>query len=145
MTRSSLPLNTFDWKKNCFLCGAECQLKKRASWSMVQSAIGEKSDKSDMYSMVLEAGAAERRKDTEMLTRLHGVPNGDLVAIEARYHRSKSCYLKYIKLQKLDVKQPEGSEKQAVKVTVGKLISEFQTPIIDDNQVCLLTSLKKPS
>jgi len=77
---------------------------------MVQSAIGKKSDKSDMYSMVLEA--AERRKDTEMLTRLHGVPNGDLVAIETRYHRSKSCYLKYIKLQKLDVKQPEGSEKQ---------------------------------
>ena len=110
MTRSSLPLNTFDWKKNCFLCGAECQLKKRASWSMVQSAIEKKSDKSDMYSVVLEA--AERRKDTEMLTRLHGVPNGDLVAIETRYHRSKSCYLKYIKLQKLDVKQPEGSEKQ---------------------------------
>jgi len=77
---------------------------------MAQSAIGKKSDKSDMYSMVLEA--AERRKDTEMLLRLHGVPNGDLVAIEARYHRWKSCYLKYIKLQKLDVKQPEGSEKQ---------------------------------
>ena len=96
MIRSSLPLNTFDWKKNCFICGAECQPKKRASWSMVQSAIAKKSDKSDMksdkcamYSMVLEA--AERRKDTEMLTRLHGVPN--IVAIEARYHRSKSCYL----------------------------------------------------
>ena len=41
------------------------------------------------------------------------------------------------------MKQPEGSEKQAVKVAVGKLISEFQTPIIDDNQVFLLTSLKK--
>jgi len=25
MTRSSLHLNTFDWKKNCFHCGAECQ------------------------------------------------------------------------------------------------------------------------
>ena len=41
------------------------------------------------------------------------------------------------------MKQPEGSEKQAVKVAVGKLISEFQTPIIDDNQVFLLTSLRK--
>ena len=50
--------------------------------SMVQSAIGKKSDKSDMCSMVLEA--AERRNDTEMLTRHHGVPNGDLVAIESR-------------------------------------------------------------
>ena len=89
VNRMVILLNTFDWKKNCFLCGAECQPKKRASWSMVQSAIGKKSDKSDMYSMVLEA--AERRKDTEMLTRLHGVPNGD---IETRYHRSKSCYLK---------------------------------------------------
>jgi len=39
------------------------------------------------------------------------------------------------------VKQPEGSEKQAVKVAVWKLISEFQTPIIDT--VFLLTSLKK--
>ena len=29
------------------------------------------------------------------------------------------------------MKQPEGSEKQAVKMAVGKLISEFQTPIID--------------
>jgi len=28
-------------------------------------------------------------------------------------------------------------------MAVGKLISEFQTPIIDDNQVFLLTSLKK--
>ena len=140
MTRSSLPLNTFDWKKNCFLCGAECHPKKRASWSMVQSAIGKKSDKTDMYTMVLRA--AEQRKDTEMLTRLHGVPNGDLVAIEARYHRLKSCYLKYIKVQKLDVKQPEDS-KHAVKVAVGKLISELQTPIIDGNQVFLLTSLKK--
>ena len=39
--------------------------------------------------------------------------------------------------------QPEGSEKQAVKVTVGKLISEFHSPIIDDNQVFLLTRIKK--
>jgi len=108
---------------------------------MVQSAIGKKSDKSDMYTMVLDA--AERRRDTEMLTRLHGVPNGDLVAVKARYHRSKNCYLKYIKLQKLDVNQPEGSENQAVKVTVGKLISEFHSPIIDDNQVFLLTKIKK--
>jgi len=66
-----------------------------------------------------------------------------LLPLNLGNHRSKSCYLKYIKLQKLDVKQPEGSEKQAVKVAVGKLISEFQTPIIDDNQVFLLTSLKK--
>ena len=66
-----------------------------------------------------------------------------LLPLNLGNHRSKSCYLKYIKLQKLDVKQPEGSEKQAVKVAVGKLISEFQTPIIDDNQVFLLTSLRK--
>ncbi len=54
-------------------------------WSMVQSAIGCKADGSDMYTNILEA--AEQRSDHEMLTRLHGVPNGDLVAVEARYHR----------------------------------------------------------
>ena len=64
--------------------------KKRDSWSIVQSAIGKKSDKPDMYTTVMEA--AGRRSDTDMLTRLQGVPNGDLVAMEARYHRSKSCY-----------------------------------------------------
>ena len=59
-TRSSLPLNTFDWKKNCFLCGAECNPKKRASWSMVQSAIGKKSDKSDMYTCLLYTSPSPR-------------------------------------------------------------------------------------
>ena len=73
-----------------------------------------------MYESRVNKEAAERRKDTEMLTRLHGVPDGDLVAIEeARYHRSKSCYLKYIKLQKLDVKQPEGSENRQSKWLSG--------------------------
>jgi hypothetical protein len=61
---------------------------------MVQSAVGGKKDKPDMYTKVLEA--AERCKDQEMLARLHGVPNGDLVAVEARYHRTKGCYVKYI-------------------------------------------------
>ena len=107
MTRSSLPLNTFDRKTRKTVFSVEqndspCQ-------SMVQSAIGKKSDKSDMYSMVLSKQ-----------------PNGARIPICCP--DSMVCQMvillplnlgnhRYIKLQKLDVKQPEGSEKQ---VPTGK-------------------------
>lgn len=79
--------------------------------------------------------AAVQRSDTEMLTKF---AKRWFFAMENTYHKSNNCYLKYIKLQKLDVKQREGSKKQAVKTAVGKLISEFQAHIIDENQTCLI-------
>lgn len=53
---------------------------------MVQSSIGCKTDQSNMYSKVFHA--AETSNGPEMLSRLHRVPNGDLVAVEDRYHRA---------------------------------------------------------
>ena len=47
-----------------------------------------------MYTKVLRA--VKQRSDDDMLARLRDVPNGDLVDVEARYHRTKSCYAKYV-------------------------------------------------
>ena len=86
-TRSNASVAKIDWKSLCFICGELCRIKHRQTWSMVGSAITESSN---MYTEHSEA--AEARQDNDMLTRLRGVPNGDLVAVEARYHRQKSYH-----------------------------------------------------
>ena len=62
--------------------------KHRSAWSMVTETTYNDPDDSNMYTQVLNT--AEQLNDGDMLTRLRGVTNGDLVAIEARYHR-KGC------------------------------------------------------
>jgi predicted RNA-binding protein YlxR (DUF448 family) len=37
--------------------------------------------------------AAEKLRDNRVLVRLSGAPNGDLVAVDTRYHRKKGCWL----------------------------------------------------
>ena len=56
---------------------------------MIESAISNK-ESCNIYVNMLRAD--EERSDLEMQLRLHGVPNGNLVAVEAHYHRTKNCY-----------------------------------------------------
>lgn len=88
-TRSKASQN-FNWKENCFICGEKCNPKNRSTWSMVQTAINRKLQ---LYLQVLEA--AQIRDDKNVISRLLSA-NGDLVAVEARYHRTKGCLAKYI-------------------------------------------------
>lgn len=64
---------------------------------MVQSAVDNNPEFKSIYVKTLEA--AEQRCDVQMLIRLRGVANGDLVAIEARYHRKKNCFSSYVNLR----------------------------------------------
>ena len=74
---------------------------------------------------------------------LTGIPNGDLVAVEARYHRKKACYLKYKKkLCALPSTDISSDNAKLICETVTKLMSEYYSQIIDDKHVILLTTLK---
>lgn len=125
----------FDWKNNCFICGKQCSIKHRSTWSMVESIIDNKSE--NMYIKVLHA--AQTKQDKEMLTRLLGAANGDLVAVEARYHRGKNCFAKYVKSVPSNCQK--NVESEAYNAAFKQLVEEFSTPIIN-NQVFLLTTLR---
>ena len=131
-TRSQFTSQDFDWKKNCFLCGGECNPKQRSTWSVVHSSTGFKSDQSDMYTRVLKA--AEACNDSEMLFCLHEVHNGDIVAVKARYHRAKNCYTKYISQHGINTESGHREANDSYRCVVIQLITEFQPPIIDDKK-----------
>jgi len=40
--------------------------------------------------------AAKERRDEEMITRLPSVSNADIIACDARYHRKKCYYRRYV-------------------------------------------------
>ena len=96
VTRQTLGTLKFDWKQYCFICGKTCSSNKKSEWANVVSSIDSEGD--SIYIMVFKAAPA--RRDDAMLVRLGEVPNGDLVATEARYHRSK-CYTFYINLRNI--------------------------------------------
>ncbi len=54
---------TFEWKKNCFICGKVCSAKLRTTWSLVASNVH---NKQKMYANLLKA--AEIKKDSVMIT-----------------------------------------------------------------------------
>ena len=139
--RSQISTPSFEWKQNCFLCGAQCHPKKRKTWSMVQSCIGDSATGNDMYTKVLQA--AEQRNDQEMVARLYGVPNGDLVAVEARYHRSKNCFATYINERNISAHETKEHTESVIKVALHELIEEFRVSIIERRGVFLLTTLKQ--
>lgn len=136
LTRSST--STFDWKNNCFVCGERCNPKHRSTWSMVEVAIHNKPGDQNMYTKMLLA--AEKRRDQVMLNRLHGVANGDLVAVEARYHRQKSCYSHYISEKHITIRQ-QLSDDSPYKCIIRKLLNEFQPAILEEKKVFTLKTL----
>jgi hypothetical protein len=128
----------FKWKKKCFICSEKCDPKHRNTWSMVESLTGDKHSDSIFTKMVK---AAEIRKDSNMLTRLQGVPNRDLVAVEARYHRKKACYVKYTR----NIPQPsatQNNESDSYQLALMKLIEEYKPAIVEERRVFLLSTMK---
>ena len=97
-------------------------------------------DSSNMYTRVLEAARA--RQVDDMLTRLQGVPNCDLVAIEARYHRQKSCYIKYISPRTLNLKQRKKEQFAAHNTAVRRMIKKLISPVLEHSQVFFLNTLR---
>ena len=134
-TRSQCP--DFDWKMNCFICGTRCNPKHNKTWSMVTTSINASSR--NMYTQVLEA--ALKRNDTVMLTRLRGVANGDLVAVEARYHRIKNCVPHYISDRNIAAIDQLSKQEHIFSSMLSKLASEY-LPALKDGEVFLLTSMR---
>jgi hypothetical protein len=130
----------FDWLSLCFICGTNCSSKHRNEWSLVASI--EKGSTS-MYNRILKA--AEQYQDHAMLARLYGVPNGDLVAYDARYHRTKNCLSKYLQgqISTITYQIPDNDETDKFKIACRKLVSEFQHRILQEKEVFLLTTLKQ--
>ena len=89
ITRLRSGETAFDWKGCCFICGESCHPKRRSEWSMVESAV-DRDAKETTYTRMLQA--AHDKNDVAMIRRLNGVPNGDLVAIDARYRRKKTAF-----------------------------------------------------
>lgn len=105
---------------------------------MVQTSIS--SEDESLYARLLEA--AKIRNDQNLLIRLSGVPNGDLVAVEARYHRTKTCMLRmYLKDVSSKGRSQEDSAKQAFKRALNKLGEEHLDRIVNNNEVFLLSKL----
>lgn len=139
-SRSSTP--TFDWQSNCFICGKKCNPKQRNTWSMVESTVDNNPASQNMF--VKMYNAAQQRDDQDMLTRLSEVPNGDLVAIEARYHRTrKNCYASYTSASSLAASKKQSLDENVYKSAVIQLMDEFKSSIIDEREVYLLSTLKE--
>lgn len=85
-TPTRIRRQAFDWRQNCFVCGKACYDNKRKTWSLVKKR---EQCQTNLYSTVLKA--AYERQDEELISRLLGIYNGDLVTVQARYHRIKNC------------------------------------------------------
>ena len=123
----------FDWKTKCFVCSGKCSKKHRSTWSMVEAGVNEqKTMYRNLYDRAIEIN------DSEMLARLSEVPNGDLVAIEARYHR-KACYVNYLVRNDKPVQGPSSA---IIGCAIKKLSCEI-LPSIERKQIFLLSDLRK--
>lgn len=140
LTRSKISPSAFDWKNNCFICGERCNPKHRYSWSMVEASIDNVPETENMYTKTV--AAAKRRNDQTMLTRLFGVANGDLVAVEARYHRQKGCYPRYINDRNIKAQEKESATESSYQSVVKTLVDEFRPAIINEKQVFVLSTLR---
>ena len=86
-TRSSS--ENFNWDLQCFICGEKCDPKRDSNskgYSRSLSFVEQSNliDHKTIYSKVLDF--AYKRHDERVINRL---PNGDLVAVKAKYHRKK--------------------------------------------------------
>ena len=101
ITRSSFNDAIFGWKTKYFICSNKCSVKCRSTLSMVKSSVDLSNH--SMFSKVMKA--ANERNDIQMLTRLNGVPNGNLVAIKAWCHRNHNCFSLYINPRNIAVQK----------------------------------------
>ena len=70
------------------------------------------------------------------------IANGDLVAVEARYHRSKGCLIAYLNPRNISAMSHEAKIEQNTHRIMQLLIEEFEKPIIEEKSVFLLSTLK---
>ena len=141
-TRSQMA-SEFDWKVHCFICGEPCfachrNTDSKRNWSMVETSIDRKAE--NVYKKVL--AAAEEKADLRMITRLHGIENGDLVAVEARYHRRKNCLTHYISVRNILASKTDEKRENAHKRIITKIKEEYYKPIVHGKEVFLFTSIK---
>lgn len=141
LTRAATGETLFDWKGNCFICGEICHAKQRGSWSMVESSVAGDPSRHLMYTKILTA--AQERNDIQMITRLRGVINGDLVAAEARYHRKRNCVSSYLNIRNIAASRRLSTTKEdnIHSRAIQQLIIEFR-PKIETKQVFLLSTLR---
>ena len=90
LTRSQLKCAKFNWKDNCFICGEKCSIKHRGKWSKIEGSIDETSR---LYLKLLNMSS---QNGNDVLHSRLLSSHGDLVAVEARYHRKKGCLAKYL-------------------------------------------------
>ena len=101
-----LKVPSFKWKENCMICGKPCDRNHRrdskSGWYLVAKKTNDESKRSEtveyVYDRVMEAD--KLKNDIEMIARLNEIPNKDLVAYDARYHRgsNKMHLLRYTEL-----------------------------------------------
>ncbi|CAC5394529.1 unnamed protein product [Mytilus coruscus] len=120
---------SFDWKNMCFICGKLCSRSRKQEWSMVESSIDLSSN--SIFGKVYRA--ANERKDEAMLLRLSEVANGDSVAIEARYHRKKSCIASYLNPKSIEAAIKIFSETQT---RYDEVLRELMTKTPYSDLVC---------
>ena len=135
---ASTPKQIFDWNTHCFICGGVCYPRQKGSMSLVGK---NNHDNLSIYSNVLEE--AEKRQDSLVISRLKSIPEGDLTAVNARYHRKKGCLATYLAFDNRRIKrdvQPGGSDTATSAINILK--EEFEKSIIDDRNVFQMTTLK---
>ena len=105
---------------------------------MVEGSVSNDPSSPNMYTRLLDV--ARKIDDQQMLARLSGVPNGDLVSVEARYHRKKGCCARYLK--QTDVPKITQQDKNLIQKVIDIISAEFNPQIINEKKVFLLTTLK---
>ena len=92
-----------------------------------------------MYKKILHA--AEKRNDQVMLMRLRSLPNGDLVASDARYHRKKGCIQSYTNERNIkSIASRESMTETAVQKAMKALKDAFYYQIVQNKKVYLLVT-----
>ena len=95
--------------------------------------------KPNIYMKVLEA--EQKLQDNKMLARIWGFSNGDLVAAQATYHRSKHCFSKYTS-KSINIRSVfQEDNEHILRDSVSALVGEMK-PILDNKGVYLLSYLK---
>lgn len=116
----------------CFICGENCSIKHRNKWSRIEGSIDETSK---LYIKLLHRSAAV--DDHALHSRLLSC-KGDLVAVEARYHRKKGCLANY--LSDRHTKLATKSE-SVLEVLCKELKVELYTLVEVNKHVCDLSDI----
>lgn len=125
----------FNWKEMCFICNERCCSNHRKTWSQIQGSIDETSN---LYTKLLAISAASG--DDSIHSRLLS-SKGDLVAVEARYHRKKGCLAKYLLKNPKEIK-PEPVPVNPLQYVCEQLKVDLQESIEIEKKVYEVAELK---